>query len=65
MSNTVNGISFHQKVPVDCPPLETKATHGLVAPEEFQLPTLNELWNSDAYFAFDIAVVCINHDNSI
>lgn len=51
--------SFHQKVPTDCPSLESKATHGLVAPEEFTLPTLNELWNSDAYFAFDIAVVCI------
>lgn len=44
-------------MPIDCPPLESKATHGLVAPEEFTLPPLNELWNSEAYFAFDIAVV--------
>ncbi|KAH9418590.1 hypothetical protein DERP_003915 [Dermatophagoides pteronyssinus] len=51
-----NGFIFHQKVPIDCPPLESKATHGLVAPEEFTLPPLNELWNSEAYFAFDIAV---------
>lgn len=51
-----NGFIFHQKVPDDCAALETKATHGLVAPEEFHLPPLNDLWTSDAYFAFDIAV---------
>lgn len=49
--------SYHQKVPKDCPLLESKPTHGLVAPEEFNMPPLNELWTSDAYFAFDINVV--------
>lgn len=39
--------------------LESKATHGLVAPEEFPLPPLHKLWTSDAYFAFDIKVVSV------
>lgn len=49
-----NGFIFHQKVPKDCPPLEMKATHGLVTPEDFSMPALHELWTADAYTAFDI-----------
>lgn len=50
-----NGFIFHQKVPKDCPSLESlKATHGLVTPEDFSIPPLHELWTTTAYAAFDI-----------
>ena len=39
----------------DCPSLELKATHGLVEPEEFILPELNELWTKESYSAFDLS----------
>lgn len=31
-----------------------KATHGLVTPEDFSIPPINELWTSDAYLSFDL-----------
>jgi len=47
-----NGMIFHQKVSEELIPLQTKATHGLVTPEDFSLPSLNALWNKEAYDAF-------------
>ena len=49
--------SFHHKVPDDLVPLTTKATHGLVSPEEFVLPSLSSLWTEDAYNAFTLTGV--------
>ncbi|KAI2795868.1 hypothetical protein BLOT_016426 [Blomia tropicalis] len=49
-----NGFIFHQIVPKDLPSLEMKATHGLVTPEDFSIPPINELWTSDAYLSFDL-----------
>jgi hypothetical protein len=50
-----NGFIYHQKVPPVAPDLELKATFGLVAPEEFKLPTPNTQWTADVYKAFDIS----------
>ncbi|XP_054153270.1 BRO1 domain-containing protein BROX-like [Oppia nitens] len=50
-----NGFIFHQKVPKECPVLELKATHGLVTPEEFSMPSLHELWTPQSYAAFDLS----------
>ena len=47
--------SYHQKVPVDAPQLELKATYGLVAPEEFTPPEPSPLWTAEAYKSFDIS----------
>lgn len=49
-----NGFIYHQKVPLVAPDLELKATYGLVAPEEFSMPSPNAQWNADVYKAFDI-----------
>ncbi|KAH9375458.1 hypothetical protein HPB48_015433 [Haemaphysalis longicornis] len=47
-----NGFIFHQKVPVDAPELELRATYGLVSPEEFQLPPPDKAWTPVVYAAF-------------
>lgn len=49
-----NGFIYHQKVPPTVPDLELKATYGLVAPEDFKLPSPNAQWTADVYKAFDI-----------
>ena len=50
-------FSYHQKVPYDPPDLEVKdKTFGLVAPEEYALPTTAPLWTPVAYAAFDVAM---------
>jgi hypothetical protein len=41
-------------VPVTAPELELKATYGLAAPEEYQLPPPDAQWTADVYRAFDI-----------
>jgi len=52
-----NGFIYHQKVPYDPPDLEVKdKTFGLVAPEEYALPTTAPLWTPVAYAAFDVAM---------
>jgi len=52
-----NGFIYHQKVPYDPPDLEVKdKTFGLVAPEEYSLPTTAPLWTPVAYAAFDVAM---------
>nr|CAD7446667.1 unnamed protein product [Timema bartmani] len=48
-----NGFIYHQKVPVDPPELELKATYGLVSPEEFVLPPTSPLWTPVVYAALD------------
>jgi len=49
-----NGFIYHQKVPYD--PVElplNEATHGLVAPESYEIPPVAPLWTPMAYAAFD------------
>jgi len=49
-----NGFIYHQKVPYD--PVElplNAATHGLVAPEPYEIPVVAPLWTPMAYAAFD------------
>ena len=49
-----NGFIYHQKVPYD--PVElplNAATHGLVAPEVYEIPAVSPLWTPMAYAAFD------------
>lgn len=49
-----NGFIYHQKVPYD--PVElplNAATHGLVAPETYEIPPVAPLWTPMAYAAFD------------
>lgn len=46
--------SFHHKVSEELVPLEKKATHGLVAPEGFEMPPMNALWTQEAYDAFTL-----------
>lgn len=41
-------------MPTELPPLELKATHGLVSPEEFKVPPISTLWSGNAYTAFDL-----------
>ena len=49
-----NGFIYHQKVPYDPVQLPTNAaTHGLVAPEVWEIPPVSPLWTSMAYAAFD------------
>ena len=44
-------------MPYDPPDLEVKdKTFGLVAPEEYALPTTAPLWTPVAYAAFDVAM---------
>jgi len=51
-----NGFIYHQKVPFDPPELKiNEKTHGLVAPEVFELPPISPLWTPVAYAAFDIS----------
>uniref|UniRef100_T1IPS0 BRO1 domain-containing protein n=1 Tax=Strigamia maritima TaxID=126957 RepID=T1IPS0_STRMM len=50
-----NGFIYHQKIPVDPPQLEIKATYGLVKPEDFQLPPSSPLWTPVSYAAFDLS----------
>lgn len=40
---------YHQTVPGDVPPLDTKATYGLVSPIDFQMPSPNSIWNLGTY----------------
>ena len=59
-ANNINEFiffSYHQKVPYDAPDLEIKdKTFGLVAPEEYSLPSTAPLWTPVAYAAFDVAL---------
>jgi len=49
-----NGFIYHQKVPYDPVQLPTNAaTHGLVAPEVWEIPQVSPLWTAMAYAAFD------------
>ena len=49
-----NGFIYHQKVPYDPVQLPTNAaTHGLVAPEVWEIPSVSPLWTAMAYAAFD------------
>lgn len=41
-------------MPETAPELELKATYGLAAPEEYELPPPDAQWTSDVYRAFDI-----------
>ncbi|KAK7000021.1 Bro1 domain-containing protein brox [Biomphalaria glabrata] len=47
-----NGLIYHQKVAPDAPSLELKATYGLVSPEEYKPPALNQLWSVEVYKRF-------------
>ncbi|KAB7505141.1 BRO1 domain-containing protein BROX [Armadillidium nasatum] len=49
-----NGMIYHQKVPFDAPPLELKATYGLVSPDDYTLPPLAPIWSAVTYAAFDL-----------
>lgn len=46
--------SFHQKVGIEKPSIDVKATHGVVNAELFSLPLLHSLWTPDAYSAFQL-----------
>jgi len=49
-----NGFIYHQKVPYDPVELPINAqTHGLVAPEPYEIPGVSPLWTPMAYAAFD------------
>jgi len=49
-----NGFIYHQKVPYDPTALPVNSqTHGLVAPEPWEIPTVSPLWTPMAYAAFD------------
>lgn len=49
-----NGFIYHQKVPYDPVELPINAqTHGLVAPEQYEIPGVSPLWTTMAYAAFD------------
>ncbi|RWS24291.1 BRO1 domain-containing protein BROX-like protein [Leptotrombidium deliense] len=50
-----NGMIYHQRIPSEAPVLEMKATHGLVAPENFELPSISQRWTPVAYSAFDLS----------
>jgi hypothetical protein len=57
--------SYHEKVPYDPPTLEIKATYGLVAPEEMQVPTVSALWTPFVYRAVDVSRLQQNRDNPV
>lgn len=42
-------IRYHHTVPGEVPALDTKATYGLVSPIDFQMPSLNPIWNLGTY----------------
>lgn len=47
--NRENGLIYHHTIPGEVPPLDTKATFGLVSPIDFQMPSANPTWNVDTY----------------
>ena len=58
------------QVPYDPVELEMNdATHGLVAPEDFEIPAVSPLWTPMAYAAFDESKISkevpTNHRHSI
>lgn len=50
-----NGMIYHQKLPDECPVLETKAIHGLAEPDEYKYPEASPLWAPAAYNAFNLS----------
>lgn len=48
-SNSNLNIRYHHTVPGEVPVLDTKATYGLVSPIDFQMPSLNSIWNLGTY----------------
>ncbi|XP_074596643.1 BRO1 domain-containing protein BROX-like [Brevipalpus obovatus] len=48
-----NTLIFHHKLPLEVPKLELKATHGLVAPDEFKMPAISSYWTPFACTAFE------------
>lgn len=42
-------VRYHHTVPGEVPPLDTKATYGLVSPIDFQMPSPNHIWNLGTY----------------
>ncbi|XP_015786372.1 BRO1 domain-containing protein BROX [Tetranychus urticae] len=51
-----NGMIYHQKVHPDLPKLDLKATHGIVAPDNYIIPEISSLWTPFACTAFDLTV---------
>ncbi|CAB3398203.1 unnamed protein product [Caenorhabditis bovis] len=50
-----NGFIYHQKVPDECPQLDTNVSYGIAKPESFTYPPAAEIWNPAVYSAFDIS----------
>lgn len=50
-----NGMIYHQKPPLECPVMETKAVHGLAEPEAFSMPAQHQLWTPTVYDAFNLS----------
>ena len=57
--SALNGAIFnwryHQKPPLECPVMETKAIHGLAEPEAFTMPAQHQLWTPTVYDAFNLS----------
>lgn len=47
--------SYHQKLPAECPILETKVMYGLADPEEYTYPKEHALWTPSNYDNFNIS----------
>jgi hypothetical protein len=48
-------LSYHQKVPLEVPILESKSIHGLAEPEPFSFPETHSLWTPTVYDSFNLA----------
>ncbi|KAI6242736.1 BRO1 domain-containing protein [Aphelenchoides fujianensis] len=49
-----NDFIYHEKVPDECPALESQTEFGLAKPIEWKYPPKSDLWNTTTYQAFDI-----------
>ncbi|CAK8692384.1 unnamed protein product [Clavelina lepadiformis] len=54
-SKSENGFIYHQKVPPVPPNMNLQATHGLVDPTPYSVPSISEKWTSGAYAGFSIS----------
>ncbi len=48
-------FSYHQKVPLETPVLDSKIVHGLATPEEYVYPDKHALWNLETYDSFNLS----------
>ncbi|KHJ79050.1 hypothetical protein OESDEN_21313 [Oesophagostomum dentatum] len=52
-----NGFIYHQKVPEECPKLESDPGYGVAKPDPFQYPAPAEIWTPAVYSSFNLSKI--------